>query len=43
MLGIKRSEEPYTKEDQELLEAIADSLALLLEQPATAREHVSGA
>jgi GAF domain-containing protein len=42
-LGIKRSEEPYTREDQELLEAIADSLALLLEQPATAVECPSGA
>ena len=42
-LGIKRSEEPYTREDQELLEAIADSLALLLEQPATVEERPSGA
>jgi hypothetical protein len=33
-LGIKRSEEPYTREDQEFLEAIATSLALLIEQPA---------
>jgi Protein kinase domain len=33
-LGVKRSEEPYTREDQEFLEAIAASLALLLEQPA---------
>jgi tRNA A-37 threonylcarbamoyl transferase component Bud32 len=41
-LGIKRSEEPYTREDQELLEAIADSLALLLEQPVAAGEHPSG-
>jgi len=41
-LGIKRSEEPYTREDQELLEAIADSLALLLEQPATAEDRQSG-
>jgi serine/threonine-protein kinase len=32
-LGVKRSEEPYTREDQELLEAIASSLALLLKQP----------
>ena len=31
-LGIKRSEEPYTREDQELLEAIASTLALLIEQ-----------
>jgi GAF domain-containing protein len=42
-LGIKRSEEPYTREDQELLEAIADSLALLLDQPALAEERLSGA
>jgi hypothetical protein len=35
-LGIKRSEEPYTREDQEFLEAIAASLALLVEQPAPA-------
>jgi eukaryotic-like serine/threonine-protein kinase len=40
-LGIKRSEEPYTREDQELLEAIADSLSLLLEQPVAAGEHPS--
>lgn len=32
-LGVKRSEEPYTREDQELLETITASLALLLEQP----------
>jgi eukaryotic-like serine/threonine-protein kinase len=32
-LGMKRSEEPYTREDQELLEAIASSMALLLTQP----------
>jgi serine/threonine-protein kinase len=31
VLGIKRSEEPYTHADQELLEAIASSLALLLD------------
>ena len=31
-LGIKKSEEPYTREDQELLEAIAFSLGLLFEQ-----------
>jgi hypothetical protein len=34
-LGVKRSEEPYTREDQEFLEAIAASLALLLERPAS--------
>jgi serine/threonine-protein kinase len=33
-LGIKRSEEPYSREDQDLLVAIATSLALLLEKPA---------
>jgi serine/threonine-protein kinase len=33
VLGIKRSEEPYTRDDQELLDAIASSLALLLEPP----------
>jgi serine/threonine-protein kinase len=39
-LGAKRSEEPYTREDQDLLVAIATSLALLLEKsvaPALAR------
>ncbi len=32
-LGLKRSEEPYTREDLDLLVAIASSLALLLEKP----------
>jgi tRNA A-37 threonylcarbamoyl transferase component Bud32 len=32
VLGPKRSEEPYSKEDQDLLQAIAGSLALLLER-----------
>ena len=32
-LGFKRSEEPYSREDQDLLVAIAASLALLLEMP----------
>lgn len=32
-VGLKRSEEPYTREDQDLLIAIASSLALLLERP----------
>ena len=39
-MGPKRSEEPYSREDQELLQGIASSLALLLEEspiPATAR------
>ena len=35
-LGGKRSEEPYTREDQDLLEAIASSLARLLERLNTA-------
>jgi tRNA A-37 threonylcarbamoyl transferase component Bud32 len=35
-LGTKRSEEPFTQEDQDLLEAIASSLARLLERPVTA-------
>jgi tRNA A-37 threonylcarbamoyl transferase component Bud32 len=33
-LGIKRSEEPYSREDQDLLMAIAASLALLLDKAA---------
>jgi tRNA A-37 threonylcarbamoyl transferase component Bud32 len=32
-LGVKRSEEPYTREDRDFLEGIATSLALLIEQP----------
>jgi eukaryotic-like serine/threonine-protein kinase len=32
-LGAKRSEEPYSNEDQQLLSAIAASLALLVERP----------
>lgn len=35
-LGPKRSEEPYGREDQDLLVAIASSLALLLEKPVEA-------
>jgi tRNA A-37 threonylcarbamoyl transferase component Bud32 len=42
-LGIKRSEEPYTREDQELLEAIAASLGLLFEQWAPAPAVVAEA
>jgi tRNA A-37 threonylcarbamoyl transferase component Bud32 len=34
-LGVKRSEEPYSREDQDLLVAIAASLALLIEKPVT--------
>jgi eukaryotic-like serine/threonine-protein kinase len=41
-LGIKRSEEPYTREDQELLEAIATGLALLFEQTSVEIEHSTG-
>jgi eukaryotic-like serine/threonine-protein kinase len=33
VLGLKRSEEPYTREDLDLLVAVASSLALLLEKP----------
>ncbi len=36
LLGPKRSEEPYAKEDQDLLESIAASLAMLLERRAPA-------
>ncbi len=42
-LGMKKSEEPYSREDQELLEAIAASLALLLGKPVTPSEKVSEA
>ena len=37
VLGAKRSEEPYSHEDQDLLVAITSSLALLLEKPLGAR------
>ncbi len=40
-LGAKRSEEPYTREDQDLLAAIAASLALLLEKSAPEVARVS--
>lgn len=33
VLGVKKSEEPYSREDQDLLEAVAAGLALLLEKP----------
>ncbi|HLO06924.1 MAG TPA: protein kinase [Terriglobales bacterium] len=33
LLGLKRSEEPYSREDLDLLVAVASSLALLLEKP----------
>ena len=35
-LGVKRSEEPYTREDLDLLVGVASSLALLLEKPSGA-------
>ena len=38
VLGVKRSEEPYSNEDKDLLVAIAASLAILLERPAPAAE-----
>src|SRR5215472_4344548 len=40
-LGVKRSEEPYSGEDRDLLVAIAASLALLAEKPAPAAAPVS--
>ncbi len=40
-LGIKRSEEPYTHEDQELVEAISASMALLFEQESPAIERTA--
>ena len=36
LLGPKRSEEPYSREDRQLLEAVTASLGLLLERPAPA-------
>ena len=36
ILGIKRSEEPYSREDRDLLMAISSSLALLVEKPQVA-------
>ncbi|MFZ0420050.1 MAG: protein kinase [Candidatus Sulfotelmatobacter sp.] len=35
VLGLKKSEEPYGSEDQELLSGIGSALALLLERPLT--------
>ncbi len=35
LLGPKKSEEPYSSEDQELLSGIGSALALLLERPVT--------
>jgi tRNA A-37 threonylcarbamoyl transferase component Bud32 len=42
-LGVKRSEEPYTREDQDLLSAIAASLAGLLQKPVEVPARVSEA
>jgi len=36
VLGVKRSEEPYSREDQDLLLAVASSLAILLDKPSAA-------
>ncbi len=41
-LGAKRSEEPYTREDRELLDTIAASLAPLFEQEALAAMRTTG-
>lgn len=41
VLGIKRSEEPYTREDREMLAAVAANLELLLERPAVAPARAS--
>src|SRR5262249_18660720 len=40
-MGFKRSEEPYSQEDRDVLAAIAASLALLLERPTKASKLVS--
>ncbi|HWB29439.1 MAG TPA: protein kinase [Vicinamibacterales bacterium] len=42
VLGAKRSEEPYSGEDHELLAAVADSLALAADRPAVATPAASG-
>lgn len=38
-LGAKRSEEPYTRDDREMLAAIGSNLALLLERPEVPAAH----
>jgi tRNA A-37 threonylcarbamoyl transferase component Bud32 len=43
VLGVKRSEEPYTSQDRDLLATIAANLALMLERPALAPEPAAGA
>jgi tRNA A-37 threonylcarbamoyl transferase component Bud32 len=40
-LGPRRSEEPFSQEDHELLRAVADSLAMVLERTAIAVSHPS--
>jgi tRNA A-37 threonylcarbamoyl transferase component Bud32 len=42
VLGVKRSEEPYTRQDSDLLAVIAGNLALLLEGPASASVPSTG-
>ncbi|HET6591711.1 MAG TPA: protein kinase [Xanthomonadales bacterium] len=42
VLGAKRSEQPYTREDRELLAAIAANLAVLLERPQLPEAPVPG-
>jgi hypothetical protein len=39
-LGVKRSEEPYTRQDVDLLAVVAANLALLLERPSPAEPPV---
>jgi eukaryotic-like serine/threonine-protein kinase len=39
-LGVKRSEEPYTRDDRDMLAAIASNLELLLERPEVQAAHV---
>ncbi len=41
-VGFKRSEQPYTREDQDLLLAIAASLSLLLDRPGAAPAPAGG-
>jgi serine/threonine-protein kinase len=42
VLGPKRSEEPYSDDDLEMLEAVASNLALLLDAPTPAPDRLSG-
>ena len=41
-LGRKRSEEPYSREDQDLIMTVASSLALLLERSPVSASHGAG-